>query len=109
MADKRIILNLKREWYDKIARGEKTVEYRRICDYWIGRLCKAAPRGAFYANGRPIRMFDVVEFRLGYKREGAIVRKITNIDIGPCPYEGWNGEYFRIHFKKENSNAQANQ
>ena len=96
---KRIIFNLKREWYDKIASGEKTVEYRRICDHWIGRLCKAPPRGAFFANGRPIRKFDVAEFRLGYKKENAIVRKITKIDIGSCPYEGWDGEYFRIYFE----------
>lgn len=94
----RIIFNLenrKNHWYDKIASGEKTVEYRRICDHWMRRLCEKLPN----ANGHKIRRFDIAEFRLGYKKQGAIVRKITNIDIGPCPYPGWNGEYFRIHFE----------
>ena len=31
-------LNLKREWFDKIASGEKTIEYRELKDYWITRL-----------------------------------------------------------------------
>lgn len=35
---KRIIFNLKREWYDKIASGEKTVEYRNVTDHWTSRL-----------------------------------------------------------------------
>ena len=31
---KSVIFNLKREWYDKIASGEKTVEYRAQTGYW---------------------------------------------------------------------------
>ena len=31
-------LVLKREWYDMIASGEKTEEYRAITAYWISRL-----------------------------------------------------------------------
>lgn len=96
---KRIIFNLKKEWYDRIASGEKTVEYRRICDHWMSRLCEKLPN----SKGHKIRRFDVAEFRLGYKKQGAIVRRITNIDIGPCPYDGWDGEYFRIFFEKETS------
>ena len=31
-------LSLKRKWYDMIASGEKTEEYREITPYWIKRL-----------------------------------------------------------------------
>ena len=24
-------------------------------------------------------------------------------NIGPCPYDGWDGEYFRIYFEKEDA------
>jgi len=99
MNDDTIIFNLKKEWFDKIKSGEKKVEYRRICDHWIRRICEPEPRGMFFANGRPIRRFKYAEFRLGYKKKETIKRRITNIDIGPCPYEGWNDKnYFRIFF-----------
>lgn len=29
---------LKKEWFEKIERGEKTVEYREIKPYWIKRI-----------------------------------------------------------------------
>lgn len=103
---KRIIFNLKREWYDKIASGEKTVEYRRICEHWARRLNTIWPIGIYAKEilrkgltyGEPVNAV----FRLGYSKANQdIVRRITKIDIGPCPYKGWDGEYFRIHFKKE--------
>lgn len=27
--------------------------------------------------------------------------EITKIDIGPCPYAGWDGDYYRVHFRLE--------
>lgn len=99
---KRIIFNLKREWYDKIASGEKTVEYRKLSRYWRCRLVFGPylmnKNGEFLVPDGDV--FAV--FRLGYSRTHPdIVRRIVKIDIGPCPYDGWNGEYFRIHFGKE--------
>jgi hypothetical protein len=32
-------LTLKRQWFEMIASGEKTEEYREKNDYWISRLC----------------------------------------------------------------------
>lgn len=32
---------LKKEWYDKIKSGEKTIEYREIKPYWTSRLNSA--------------------------------------------------------------------
>lgn len=87
-----IIFNLKREWYDKIVSGQKAVEYRNQSTHWIARLTDGGGR---------FRGFKYAEFRLGYTKRGAIRRAITNIDIGPCPYDGWHGNYFRIHFKNK--------
>ena len=33
-----LIFPLKKEWYEKIKSGEKTVEYREVKDYWTTRL-----------------------------------------------------------------------
>lgn len=45
-------LTLLRRWFDAIARGEKTWEYRSIKPYWTRRLVK--------------RHYDEVHFRNGY-------------------------------------------
>lgn len=31
---------LKRQWYDKIKSGEKTIEYREVKPYWASRFAK---------------------------------------------------------------------
>lgn len=104
---RRIIFNLKREWYEKIAAGEKTVEYRRICDHWIKRLgfVRAFAVHSDWTDEEidPFRLNSSAEiiavFRLGYSRQYPdIIRRVTKIDIGPCPYKGWDGKFFRIHF-----------
>ncbi len=48
-------LNLKKKWFDMIASGEKTEEYREIKPYWNTRL---------YG-----KEFDLVKFRNGYSKE----------------------------------------
>lgn len=35
-----LVLNLKKEWFDKIKRGEKTHEYREVKPYWRKRFEK---------------------------------------------------------------------
>ena len=35
-----LIFPLKKEWYEKIKSGEKTVEYREVKPYWTRRLLK---------------------------------------------------------------------
>ena len=96
---KKIVFNLKREWYDKIASGEKIVEYRKVNAYWMSRLVDGKVGNDGVLRGSTKR-FDVAVFRLGYSRKYPdITRRIVNIDIGPCPYDGWEGTYFRIHFE----------
>jgi hypothetical protein len=53
MPERRILhLNLVREFFDQIARGEKPEEYRDRTDYWKTRL-----------EGRE---YDIIRFRNGY-------------------------------------------
>ena len=105
---KKIVFNLKREWYDMIASGKKIVEYRKVNAFWMKRLVDGTigPDGVLRGS---IKRFDTAVFRLGYSRKHPdIERNIVNIDIGPCPYDGWSGEYFRIHFEGvENRAAKA--
>ena len=36
-----LIFPLKKEWYEKIKRGEKTIEYREVKSYWTKRFINA--------------------------------------------------------------------
>lgn len=40
-----LIFILKKCWYDKIASGEKEIEYREVKPYWSKRLAKLFPPG----------------------------------------------------------------
>ena len=63
--DKRILhLTLKKEWFDAIASGNKTHEYRLVKPYWIKRL-----------SGR---IFDEVHFRNGYSKDAPFMRVECN-------------------------------
>lgn len=93
---KRLKLALKRQWFDMIASGEKTEEYREINEYWVKRL----------TDDGVIKHFDVVHFTLGYPKstdlERHIMRRIEDITIGTGNPE-WGAEpnkkYFVIKFK----------
>ena len=39
-----LVLRIKKYWLDKILRGEKIIEYRRICDFYSVRLSKNPDR-----------------------------------------------------------------
>ena len=73
-------------WYDEIASGRKNIEYRAMSKKWMRDIWDK--RGNVIANG--------VRFQRGYTQTSMIC-EIDDIDIGPCPYEGWDGEYIRIH------------
>ena len=42
-----LIFPLKKEWYEKIRRGEKTVEYREVKPYWTKRIATNLCRPMF--------------------------------------------------------------
>ena len=57
-------LTLKKKWYDMIASGQKTCEYREIKPYWKKRL--------FESNGQMLR-FDKIIFRNGYRKDSRVI------------------------------------
>lgn len=95
-------LTLKKKWFDMIASGNKTEEYRELKDYWSQRLMYrfANPHGGYFApyadlwegdyefngwknftGGAPVfRAFDAVMFRNGYSG-GAPVMSFRNPTI----------------------------
>jgi len=76
-----MILNLtiKKQWFDLIASGEKTIEYREIKPYWI----------KFLEN----KSYDEVFFRNGYRPDSPILR-------AECLGISRNCNYFEIHLGK---------
>jgi hypothetical protein len=74
---------LKRHWHAEMLAGRKDIEYRAVTPYWTARLMR-----------RPIRW---ARFSRGYNAHGAFIRPVIKIDIGPCPYPGWTGDFYRVH------------
>lgn len=79
-------LVLKHEWYDEILSGRKTVEYRAMTPRWAKMLWEKRGELKF------------IRFARGYSAQ-TLTREIELIDIGPCPYPGWPGDYYRVHLK----------
>lgn len=109
---KRIMFNLLWQWYTQIANREKSVEYRVIKPYWTSRLRNALGGQLPVKGGKEIWPTDLLAvFRLGYGGYNCaypdIVRRVMYIDIGPCPYAGWTGDYYRIHFEREDYRNEA--
>lgn len=89
-------LTLKKEWFAKIASGEKTEEYREIKPYWISRF--QAWGNAFDA----CRDFNIVQFKNGYaKNAPTITLECEGIKIGTGKSEwGAIGESYIIKLGK---------
>lgn len=71
---KTLDLVLKRKWYDMIASGEKTEEYREIKPYWVKRLTSLRCGSLLfsYRNGYqpiPFKDFTHATFHLGYSKD----------------------------------------
>lgn len=76
------------EWFGEVEAGRKTVEYRAMTPQWARLIWERRAR------------IVAVRFRRGYTRR-AIERAVWYVDIGRCPYEGWTGLYYRVHFAKK--------
>jgi len=59
-------LTLKKQWFDLIASGSKTIEYREFKNYWVSRLMTS--------DGRLRNDFDEVHFRNGYSKGSPFMR-----------------------------------
>ena len=78
---------LKKEWFDKIKSGEKTIEYREVKPYWANRFAKEFEfnQYSFCHIGDKLEMltyFHPVKLRLGYTKKcmSALVHKIEIVD-----------------------------
>lgn len=83
----KIILSLKRKWWDMITQGKKEEEYREFKDFWVKRLLHSK---------EPI---TEVEFTLGYPKSGDSSRrrtyKVEDIKIGLGRQE-WGAPNHRV-------------
>ena len=86
-----LIFPLKKEWYEKIKSGEKTIEYREVKPYWSGRIHREVYKkytneevdNRAHENG--IRDLSLpCKLRLGYSNHymSAIINKIDYIKDG---------------------------
>ena len=82
-------LSLKRRWFAKIWNGDKNVEYRAVkpkykkLAQWVGNA-----HGVFMV------------FYIGMMSTGPrLLVQVSKIEIGKCPIEGFDGDYYAIHFE----------
>ena len=119
-----LTLTISKQWFDKIASGEKTEEYREIKPYWVARLfhnnsnivdvqnLASALAGRTdllkkYIDAQRIvlKHYTHVLFINGYRKDSQRVEKeIESIGIGKpkkgmCPDEWLDTEFFIIKFK----------
>lgn len=111
-----LIFPVKKEWYEKIKSGEKTVEYRKVKSYWTRRIVLNFFRPMFglYSPEEVFKevsslgfsqQFDACDMpycalRLGYTRK-MITARISQIEV----IDGKNTDLhidkpvYAIHFK----------
>lgn len=111
-----LTLTVCKEWFDMIAAGEKTEEYRVIKPYWTSRLVNQNAEsgmvgfdefGGYTAViGEPeYKPFTHVLFVNGYRKDSTRIEKeIESITIGKpkkglCPDKWLDTDFFIIKFK----------
>lgn len=108
MADNRLMhmqrilhLTLKRKWFEMVASGQKTEEYREIKGYWIKRLAADWVKSDD-GSMQPIAPFEVIRFKNGYQKSAPTIDVECNgLEIGYGKYEwGAVGESFIIKLGK---------
>lgn len=112
MKKKVLTLTVSKQWFDMIAAGEKTEEYREIKPYWIQRLTIGYFEVAMNVTLDDIlyvkasyRPFTHVLFINGYRKDSPrIEKKIESISIGKpkkgmCPDKWLGTEFFIVKFK----------
>jgi len=86
----KLILVVKKKWFDMIASGEKTEEYRECKSYWIKRFEKM--------RGVPKEELKV-EFRLGYQKNAKGIE--FNITKAHYIFDRKDGESRGLKLKPE--------
>ena len=87
-----LIFTLKKQWYDKIRSGEKTIEYREVKPYWTKRIRNEIEKNVVFEEDlRMLQCFDLFgkticlfecRLRLGYTKRfmSATIVKIDKIN-----------------------------
>lgn len=109
---KRVLtLTVSKQWFDMIAEGKKTEEYREVKSYWIKRLTTGYFEVAADVTGDILytkalyRPYTHVLFINGYRKDSPRIEKeIESITIGKpkkglCPDKWLDTEFFIIKFK----------
>ena len=74
---------LTHHWFDEMVHGGKDVEYRAITPHWTRLIWDRRDQ---ITHARFSRAYTC----------NTITRPVIGIDIGPCPYDGWDGDYYRL-------------
>lgn len=82
-----IHLVLTYHWCDETEQGRKDIEYREMTPHWEKLIWERRKR------------IPTVRFVRGYTST-MMVCPVIKIDVGRCPYPGWDGDYYRIHFEQ---------
>ena len=72
-------------WYDKIEGGNKPIEYRSMSPKWKRDIWERRDT------------IKKVRCQRAYTKTH-LFKDVEKIDIGKCPYDGWDDNYYRIHF-----------
>ena len=93
-------LVLKHKWYDMIASGEKTEEYRELNPYYINRFCNGG--GYVLDSPNPFQEYTHVCFHRAYTST-VIYVELKGISIGICNPAWGDPAYplFILHLGKQ--------
>lgn len=98
-------LVLKKKWFDMIASGEKTEEYREIKRHWVSRICDdhEGCLGGDFMDAHVVmayafKKFDKVEFINGYRSDSPrIIKHCEGVEIGTGVPQ-WGAEQDKLYF-----------
>lgn len=82
-------------WYDETESGRKRIEYRSM--ETIDKKLRIVPSKWMRDIWEKRSEITHVRFSRAYTKTIMLFR-VEKIDIGPCPIEGWTGDYIRIYF-----------
>lgn len=95
-----LTFNLKKEWYEKIRSGKKTIEYREVKSYWTKRIENELEEEyiKLFIYNTIILSARTCILRLGYTKRH-MTANITQIEIinGWCTDLHVNKQVYAIH------------
>lgn len=72
-----LTFNLKKQWYEKIASGEKRIEYREVKPYWTKRIQTAAKNVEWeFLDDNSGHYFIPLVLRLGYTKRKMLAKTV---------------------------------